>query len=99
MRFILFLIIIIFNGVVANIPLMERFENWIQKFRIEFRDKHHFYDILRKWMVNDEYIDYVNKENKSYSLGHNQFSGMDEFDFIRYIIKNPIIQSNLEQST
>lgn len=99
MRFILLLLSFTFSRVGASIPLMERFENWIQKYRIEFRDKHHLYDILRKWMVNDEYIDYVNKDNRSYSLGHNQFSGMDEFDFIHYIIKNPIIQSNTEQSS
>jgi C1A family cysteine protease len=72
---------------------LERFENWILQFAIEFRDKHHFYDVLKKWMINDEYIDHVNNNHLSYTLGHNQFSGMDEFDFIQYVIKNPIIQS------
>jgi C1A family cysteine protease len=72
---------------------LERFENWILQFTIEIRDKHHFYDVLKKWMINDEYIDHVNNNHLSYTLGHNQFSGMDEFDFIQYVIKNPIIQS------
>jgi hypothetical protein len=69
----------------SNIPLMDKFENWVQRFHIEFRNKHHLYDTLRKWMVNDEYIDIVNKNNRTYSLGHNQFSGMDEFDFIKFV--------------
>jgi C1A family cysteine protease len=72
---------------------LERFENWLVQFTIEIRDKHHFYDVLKKWMINDEYIDHVNNNHLSYTLGHNQFSGMDEFDFIQYVIKNPMIQS------
>lgn len=72
----------------ANTPFLDKFENWIEKFRIEFRDQHHFYDILQKWIVNDKYIDFVNNENRGYTLGHNQFSGMDEYDFIRYIMRN-----------
>ena len=63
----------------------EIFENWVKEYKIRFLDKHHLYDVLRKWMVNDEYIDNINHENRSYKLAHNQFSGMDEFDFIYYI--------------
>jgi len=73
---------------IANTPFLDKFENWIENFRIEFRDQHHFYDILQKWIVNDKYIDFVNNENRGYTLGHNQFSGMDEYDFIRYIMRN-----------
>lgn len=36
-------------------------------------------------MTNDEYIDRINQANKPYRLAHNQFSGMDEFDFIQYV--------------
>ena len=68
-----------------SIPLLDRFDNWAAQFRIQFQSKHHLYDTLRKWMTNDEYIDRMNQENKPYQLGHNQFSGMDEFDFIQYI--------------
>jgi C1A family cysteine protease len=76
---------------------IENFENWVSDFKIEFKSKHHFYDVLKKWMINDEYIDYVNKDNRSYLLGHNQFSGMNEFDFIQYVIKNPSIQYNYRE--
>lgn len=69
-------------------PFYKKFENWATTFNIEFQDKTHFYDVFQKWSVNDKYIDYINNENLSYSLAHNQFSGMDEFDFIQYVIKN-----------
>jgi len=80
-------------------PLLDRFENWVTQYRIQIQTKHHLYDTLRKWMTNDEYIDRINDANKSYQLGHNQFSGMDEFDFIQYVIKNPIIQSAQQTSS
>lgn len=67
---------------------IDKFENWVERFRMKFDDKTHFYDVLKKWITNDEYIDYVNSDNRPYLLAHNQFSGMDEFDFIQYIIKN-----------
>ena len=41
-------------------------------------------------MINDEYIDYINNQNLTYTLGHNQFSGMDEFDFIHYVLYNSV---------
>jgi C1A family cysteine protease len=41
-------------------------------------------------MTNDEYIDRINRENHPYQLGHNQFSGMDEFDFIRYVLNSEL---------
>ena len=65
--------------------LLDRFDNWVAQFNIRFQTKNKLYDTLRKWMTNDEYIDRINQANKSYKLGHNQFSGMDEFDFIQYI--------------
>lgn len=67
---------------------LDRFENWVLKFQVRFQTKNHLYDTLRKWMTNDEYIDIINEQDKSYKLGHNQFSGMDEFDFIKYL-RNP----------
>jgi hypothetical protein len=64
------------------------FENWIDTFGIKFQSEENFYDILKKWVVNELYIQKINAANLPYKLGHNQFSGMDEFDFIKYIMKN-----------
>jgi C1A family cysteine protease len=72
----------------AENQFLTKFENWLDQFKIKFQDKTHLYDILNKWMINDKYIDYINNDNRTYKLGHNQFSGMDEFDFIQYVIKN-----------
>ena len=69
----------------------ERFDNWVSQYKYDFNNKKHYYNVLKKWMINDEYIDFVNNDNRTYKLGHNQFSGMDEFDFIQYIIGNRII--------
>ena len=90
----------------SETPFLDRFENWVAKFRIHFQTKNHLYDTLRKWMTNDEYIDRMNQENKSYKLAHNQFSGMDEFDFIRYVQNSqlqypspPLITSEFNYTT
>ena len=58
----------------SETPFLDRFENWVQKFRIQFQTKNHLYDTLRKWMTNDEYIDRMNQLNRPYRLAHNQFS-------------------------
>lgn len=69
----------------SETPFLDRFDNWVAKFRVQFQTKQTLYDTLRKWMTNDEYIDRINQANKPYRLAHNQFSGMDEFDFIQYV--------------
>ena len=94
MKFLGFLCIYL-TTISATNSFFERFENWATQFRMKFETKSHFYDVLRKWMTNDQFIDYVNNQNKSYQLGHNQFSGMDEFDFIQYVIKNTFLQENV----
>jgi len=73
---------------------IDKFKNWTDQFRIKFHDKKHFYDVLKKWIINDQYIDYVNSNNQPYTLGHNQFSGMDEFDFIKYVMNIPLQSAN-----
>jgi len=70
------------------------FENWIDTYNIQFKNEDHFYDILKKWIVNELYIKKINTDNRSYTLGHNQFSGMDEFDFINYVMKNKGLFNN-----
>jgi len=64
------------------------FDNWIEQYAVEFNSEEHFYDILKKWIVNELYIKKMNSKKMSYTLGHNQFSGMDELDFKTHIMKN-----------
>ena len=67
---------------------LSKFEHWADTFNIHFQNENHLYDILKKWIVNEKYIQYINSQQLPYQLGHNQFSGMDEFDFIQYILQN-----------
>ena len=69
----------------VNATNVERFENWVREFRQEFRNTEHREGIMRKWIENDKFIDETNAKNMSYSLGHNQFSGMDSDEFSQYL--------------
>jgi len=65
--------------------LLERFENWVNKFAIKFKDEHHYDNTFLTWATNNKYIEEVNTRNLSYILGHNQFSGMDQDEFRAYL--------------
>jgi len=68
--------------------LLTPFERWVDQYKIRFQTRQHFYDVLQKWVANDEYITNVNEDNREYILGHNQFSGMDQIDFVKYVTAN-----------
>jgi len=70
---------LLFSLLIMNCESIE-FNPWVDTFRIHPSD-----DIFQKWTKNDEYISKINQENKPYTLGHNQFSGMDELDFSQYV--------------
>lgn len=91
---ILSILSVAFSKQIPENPFIEKFENWITQFQMKFKNKIHFYNVLNNWIINDKYIDFVNNNNKSYILGHNQFSGMDEFDFIQYNKYNKYINHN-----
>lgn len=65
--------------------LLERFENWAQEFNMEFRDSNHHEDTFAKWALNDKFIEETNNKNITYTVGHNQFSGMDKQEFRTYL--------------
>ena len=78
MRF-LFLLIASVHSFIPN------FNTWVDTFQIQFQSENQYDDVFQKWAANDEYIETVNHQNKSYKLGHNQFSGMDRMDFSNYV--------------
>ena len=78
MRF-LFLLIASVHSFIPN------FNTWVDTFQIQFQSENQYDDVFQKWAANDEYIETVNHQNKSYKLGHNQFSGMDRLDFSNYV--------------
>lgn len=65
--------------------LEQRFTEWIKQFEIRVENEDHRMHMFRNWMQNDKYIDETNARNASYSLGHNQFSGMNEEEFSTYL--------------
>jgi C1A family cysteine protease len=72
----------------ATIPFSERFENWVNRFRIHFENEEHMFSTFNKWIINDRFISVINNRNLTYKLAHNQFSGMNERDFQNYIMHN-----------
>lgn len=66
-------------------PFSERFENWVNDFRVEVRDHEHKLHLFQNWLDNDKVIEITNARNLTYTLGHNHFSGMDSTEFSQYI--------------
>jgi len=65
--------------------ILERFAQWSKSFQIEFSSDSHYDATYRKWIDNDAFIERINERNLSYTLGHNQFSGMDIDEFRQYL--------------
>lgn len=51
----------------------ERFQDWVNRFRMKFHDNSHMERVFTNWLSNDDHIANVNDRNLSYTLGHNQF--------------------------
>jgi len=71
----------------------ERFDNWAKQHDIQFTSDGHYRDVLGKWLSNDRHIDTINGKNLTYTLAHNQFSGMDSDEFKKY---NQLVPLNAE---
>jgi C1A family cysteine protease len=66
-----------------------RFSKWARQFAIHFTNETQRHGIYRKWLDNDVFINQINSLNLSYTLGHNQFSGMDIAEFRQYRTISP----------
>ena len=73
------------TAVVGSERFLDRFENWVNKFHIKILNEEHYLAIYNKWLSNDKYIEEINNKNLTFTLGHNQFSGMDSSEFREYI--------------
>lgn len=61
------------------------FNKWVSQFHMRFEDDFHRGNVFSKWVSNHIYIEKTNSLNLTYSLGHNQFSGMDSTDFSNHL--------------
>ena len=66
-----------------------KFADWVSEYKIAFKNNEHYLSVLKKWTDNNVFIENVNSRNLSYSLGHNQFSGMDRDEYRQYLVQFP----------
>ena len=69
----------------TSASLLERFEDWVKEHNIIHKDGVHREQIFNTWTTNDKYIDDMNSRNLTYTLGHNQFSGMSSDEFNNFM--------------
>lgn len=74
-----------FAVVCVSSTIIDKFNHWKDKFNIKFKNDDHFNLVLVKWIENDKFIQEHNFKNLTYTLGHNQFSGMDSDEFRDYL--------------
>ena len=80
---ILFLFPLLFQ-LVKSENILDIFDKWVSKYHYKSKGYDDYILTFGKWYSNHRYIEFVNSRNLSYRLGHNQFSGMDQYDFRKY---------------
>ena len=84
----------------ASSSLVDRFENWVSEFKMNFDNHIIFEHVFKNWVSNHKFIEEINSKNLTYKLGHNQFSGMDSTEFREYLgLSFILLDENTEQST
>jgi C1A family cysteine protease len=83
----LFLVVCLLSNIscVSCKTFHERFYDWAEQHKISFINTAHEYKTFSTWVENDKYIDTINSQNMTYTLGHNQFSGLDTNEFAQYL--------------
>lgn len=77
--------------------IADKFNYWLDKFKIKFNNNDHLLHIFNNWLDNEDYINIINKKNLSYSLDHNLYSGMNYEEFKQYMnfdINKQLIKEN-----
>jgi len=92
MKNIVFIFSMFFIGF-SKSSLIERFENWFQEHRLTYHEQDYTNTFIN-WRSNDEYINEVNSQNMTYTLGHNKYSGMLIDDFKEYMGFKTILLGN-----
>jgi C1A family cysteine protease len=84
-RALLFVCILntVVGGIIHNYD--ELFENWARDFRVQFQGDDHREHMFRNWLENHLFIEKTNGMGRSFQLGHNQFSGMNSTEYMRWV--------------
>jgi len=62
-----------------------KFQDWVVKHKIEFKNDNIMKHIFENWLINDKFIEEINSLNLTYTLGHNIYSGMNSDEFRNYM--------------
>lgn len=65
---------------------LDNFLQWSKNFQVSFKDTEQFNKVFQKWADNHEFISKFNSQNHSFTLGHNQFSGMNLAEYKTYVL-------------
>lgn len=76
------------NAFHPDFPLEGKFNEWVSEFRIMFDNDQHYSAVYKNWELNHKYIEFVNNDNRTYTLGHNQFSGMSDDEYRAFLNKD-----------
>lgn len=82
---IFFVTAVVLGCSVYSHPVNDKFSEWLKQFEIKIENDAHREHIFINWLENDKYIETINSQNKTYSLDHNQFSGMNDEEFSSYL--------------
>lgn len=66
-------------------PFSDRFEQWVNEFRVEVHGHEHKLRLFQNWLENDKVIETTNAKNLTYTLGHNHLSGLNSAEFSQYM--------------
>lgn len=73
------------RSVAATREYESLFNKWTDEFRVLFKSLDHREHMFRSWVDNHLFIEKSNQLNRSYELGHNQFSGMNHTEYLQWI--------------
>ena len=86
----LFLITVFFTPLMVFSNLDGLFNKWINDYDFTINNDAHYIDVFEQWKSNHHFIEKTNSQNLSYTLGHNQFSGMSNLEYKKYLGFTPV---------
>jgi len=69
----------------VSADLGTEFESWVQEFSVKFQSREHREHVFGNWVSNHVFIEKTNSLALGFKLGHNQFSGMNETEYVSWV--------------
>ena len=73
------------SSFVADLDFKRKFEIWANEYHVAFKSVEHREHMFYNWMDNHAFIQRTNGLGLSFELGHNQFSGMNQTEYLQWI--------------